>query len=233
MDVVGVSLRVVDAVGYAERRDALSHDWCHLLSSLKVIPLLIPNVLSDVSLFLDRMGVSALLLTGGNNIGTLPNEQTEREITDVSSERDGTERELIRWALKRRIPLLGICRGMQMINVFFEGSLVRDLSKTREDPECHVAVNHPIELVEPAFQELLGISYSVTNSYHEQTVTLGTLAPSLRPFALTSGNVVEGLYHPEYPILGIQWHPERPNQASAIDKFLIEGWLERRKLPCG
>ena len=117
--IVGVSLRVVEATGYVEPRDAISHDWIRFLALHGMTPLLIPNVLSAPVDYIERMNVSALLLSNGNSVGPL--DDTERRLVgdDASVERDSTERALIDFAIESGMPLLGVCRGMQMIQTYF------------------------------------------------------------------------------------------------------------------
>ena len=104
--IIGISLRVTNAEKYVEKRDSLSHDWSIVLQQLGFHPLLIPNTISDVSAFLDDMKVSGLILSGGDNIGDEPL-------------RDQIEKKIIDHAVSNEIPLIGICRGMEIINSFF------------------------------------------------------------------------------------------------------------------
>ena len=208
MKIVGVSLRVV-LDEHNESRDAISHDWIRLLSSYNVQPLLICNTGIDLPELLGEIKVSAFLLSNGNNIGE-------------SAERDETERKIIEYAIEHKVPLLGVCRGMQMINVYFGGN-VCDLKDN-----AHVATNHQIEIIEHRIY--LGATGASVNSFHKQAVTMSTISPSLKPFALADDEIVEGLYHPSLPIIGIQWHPERDNPSKGIDNILIKSWLNQTEL---
>ena len=60
------------------------------------------------------------------------------------------------------------------------------------------------------------------NSFHTHVVLVDCLSSSLQAFAISEGSVVEGFYHEELPIIGIQWHPERPNNCQLENKILIE-----------
>jgi len=231
-DLVGVSLRVIESTGYHETRDAISHDWVSLLSQYWVIPLLVSNALPNLLEILEKLQISALLLSSGNNVGPLDEDERGMQISDVSNERDKTEREIVDFAIEHRVPLLGVCRGMQMLNTYFGGRIVRDLTEICGSPNAHVSTNHHIEFIDPDYRHRLGTSNASTNSFHCQAVSLSTLSSQLCPFALADDGIVEGLYHPNLPIWGIQWHPERANPAREVDRILIETWLGRRKSIC-
>ncbi len=225
--IVGISLRVVEATSYKEPRDSISHDWIRYLSAYGVTPVLIPNVLSNISEFIKSIKPSALILSNGNNI--CPQNESERQvgIDDISLDRDHTERELISYSIDNRLPLLGICRGMQMLNIYFGGSLLRNLSDLCGSSTVHANVSHEIQIDDMILKDELEPKDLVTNSYHNQAVTLSTLSPQLKTFVMSGHGVVEGIYHPNLPIAGIQWHPERPGSTEQVDKILFNALLRQ------
>lgn len=216
--IVAVSMRVVENSTYPEIRDAISHDWVRLLDTLPVTPVFVPNVLSNPAAYLRDIGAKGLILTGGGDLGPLPDEPNHKELTP---DRDRTENELLTSAVDRGLPVLGVCRGLQVLNVHFGGGLVRDLSSTGQ----HVDIEHELEIVASPPWGNLGAKHLITNSFHSQGVCLSNLAPELKAFAMASGDVVEGLYHPDLPVLAVQWHPERPNPASKQDQALLQHWI--------
>lgn len=225
--IVGISLRVVEATNYKEPRDSISHDWIRYLSRYDVTPVLIPNVLSNVSEFIKSIKPSALILSSGNNISPQNKNERQEGIDDVSLDRDHTEREIIQYAIDNRVPLLGVCRGMQMLNVYFDGSLLRNLTDLCGTSAVHANATHEIEIDEMRINDMLNPDDLVTNSYHNQAVTLSTLSSQLETFVMTGYEVVEGLYHPNLPIAGIQWHPERPGSTEQVDKILFNALLSQ------
>lgn len=225
--IIGVSLRVVEAAGYQEHRDEISHDWIRFLSSYDIIPVLIPNNLPDVNEFVRDLKLSALLLSNGNNISPLNDEEERLDMDDVSIDRDNTERELISFAVSNQIPLIGICRGMQMLNVYFGGKMVRNLSDVCGISKPHVANTHEIQFVDVHMKRQLQFNNMITNSFHNQGVTSDTLSLQLRPFAMADHGVVEGVYHPDLPIAGIQWHPERAGSSVEADSVLFKTFMNQ------
>ncbi len=218
--IIAVSMRIVASATYHEQRDAISHDWVSFLEHMSVTPVFVPNTLRDPSGYLDRVGARGLILTGGDDLGKLPGEPYT---LSSPSERDQTERTLLSHAISQDLPVLGVCRGLQVINVYFGGALDRDLDSLGR----HVNTTHPVDIVSKPSANAQDIGEVVTNSYHSQGVVLTGLAPELEAFALSPGNVVEGLYHPERDIVAIQWHPERPNPAADLDRALFQDWLVR------
>jgi len=117
---------------------------------------------------------------------------------------------LIELALSERIPILGVCRGMQMINIHFGGKLI--------PIQNHVKTEH--ELYPLSVGVGLGLKKSV-NSYHTFTIQREELAQCLKPIALDSEGNVEAFAHTAKPIFGIMWHPEREKPFDPSDMNLI------------
>ena len=105
-------------------------------------------------------------------------------------------------------PILGICRGHQLINVFFGGSLYQDIAES----ELHKRQNdkdnaHVVSAVEGSIlAELYGESFSVNSAHHQAIKELGA---GLRATAYWNGQYIEAIEHGGLPILAVQWHPER------------------------
>jgi putative glutamine amidotransferase len=83
-----------------------------------------------------------------------------------------------------------------------------------------------VEIVDPSYRDRLGVDAFSTNSFHNQGVTEETLAPDLRVIALSHAGVVEALYHPDLPVLGTQWHPERASPDPLVGAELFRVWLD-------
>lgn len=217
--IVAVSMRVTEASGYYEPRDAISHDWIPYLESKGQSPLLIPNRLANPGEYLRQFNVDALLLTGGNDL--VIHEATDMASDEASACRDRTELNLLETAIRDRLPVFGVCRGMQLINTYFGGRICRDLKPHGN----HVAVEHEILLAPDKLDCLRGIDRVETNSFHNQGVLESDMGNDLDVFATAANGVVEGIVHQSLPIVAVQWHPERPNPAESLDDVLIEHWL--------
>lgn len=216
---VAVTQRVVEDTRIRERRDALSHDWTARLARWGALPLLVPNTWPQPEHLLEVWDAAAVLLTGGNTpaLTELPPNLTR----DSSPERDGVERKLIDEALRRGIPVLGVCRGAEMLNLHL-GGRVAPVPRSGS----HAGVFHPIA---PVAMESGGpaidFGAATVNSYHDLQIALPDLAADLRPFALAPDRTVEGFYHPRLPVLGVMWHPERAGPRCAPLDTLLSGVL--------
>jgi putative glutamine amidotransferase len=180
-------MRITQAEGYMEPRDALAQAWgtflAHALPDAVWLP--VPNLggASTVQ-YCQRWGVNRLILTGGEDVGQ-------------SQLRDATESSLVRWAELTDMPLLGICRGMQLMCLRAGVELKR--------VECHVATRH----------SLAGMLTGEANSFH-------TLAPAECPagfeaLATAPDGVLEAIRHMTLKWEGWMWHPEREPQPNPRD----------------
>ena len=221
--IVGITARCIQSGGSAnEERDCLSHDWWQLLSRLGVTPVLIPNRLPSPANFLNSTRITHVLLSSGNNLQPLHGETVN--FGDYYPQRDQIEMELLSIAQKKGIPVFGVCRGLQMINRFFGGGISRNLSERLGKPKPHVTNSHPVRILTPEMKQLIGPTLDV-NSYHDQGITRDQVASPIEVFALSDDDIVEGACHPDLPILGIMWHPERPHGSSEQSNSLLQSWL--------
>lgn len=214
-----LTMRVELSGSPEERRDAISHDWLACLDALGWTPVLLPNRPSQVIAMLERERPEACILSGGNDVGPVD----ARDVSGASAapERDAVEREVLRYAVDRGCPVLGVCRGMQMINVFFGGRLIRDLTGLAPATGSHAGTLHRLTLTHATFRTWAGAPEIESNSFHRNGVTAETLAPTLRVMA-QCGPVIEAVAHTTLPIVGIQWHPERDRSAVRLDNRLFE-----------
>ncbi|NLX11792.1 MAG: type 1 glutamine amidotransferase [Chloroflexi bacterium] len=213
-------------------RDLLQHTYLPYLMPFGIIPVLIPNVLPDPAAYADALGIEALILTGGGDVDPAHYHQPLNGSDNISPARDATELRLLARAVERGCPVLGICRGMQVINVFFGGGLVQDIPTQIGRAVNHDNAEHAVRIVDPDLARLLAAGRLTVNSFHHQGVTAATLAPPLDVFALCDDDgMIEGIRHPAHPILGVQWHPERSSPSAEADRRLIEAVLHRRLWP--
>jgi putative glutamine amidotransferase len=217
-------------VGRKERHyDIMEHSYILYFQRLGIIPVLIPNTIKDLRLYMDSFSVQGVILTGGNDISPQLYGQHSAACKNVSEIRNQIESELLQVAIEKGLPVLGICRGMQFINVFFGGCLVQDIQSEVQGAINHAGSQHPVRITNSAVGQILGTTELTVNSFHNQGVTIDSLAPTIDVFAISiQDGLVEGIKHPHYPILGIQWHPERPSLSTQYDLGLIQNFIRGR-----
>ncbi len=164
--------------------------------------------------------VDALILTGGGDVDPRRYGGSVEEATDVDPGRDEAEIALVRLAQRRQIPVLGVCRGLQVLVVAFGGTLRDDLGMSHLLPEA----GHPVA-VDPDSQlhNLLGERRAVS-SVHRHAV--GDPGPGWRPTAWADDGVIEAAEWAggrAWPVLGVQWHPELDDPTGPA----LFGWLVR------
>jgi putative glutamine amidotransferase len=206
---VGVTMRLAPAASYPEPRDALSHDFTRMLEQLDARFTLIPNGLADPVRFFRRAGCDALLLTGGDDLG--------------NSARDEVENALLSHAVAERLPVLGVCRGLQHVARFFGAPLCRELSAA-PGAGPHVAVEHSVQL-SGRMQRLFATEARAVNSFHAHAVLVRDLPTVLELGAQAAGGLVEGVVHRELPLWAVQWHPERTSPDATGEARLLRHFL--------
>jgi len=220
-------MRVVEAQAYRETRDALSHDWYVFARSYGMVPVLLPNAPGEAAQYAANLQLQGIILTGGNNVAPQTcGDAPGPPVDDAYVERDETEAVLIDYAIDAGLSVLGVCRGMQMLNVHFGGRLLRDIRGARGTTVNHVAATHPVDLAAPALAREMGSRIVEVNSFHNQGLAAEQLSGDFVCFALSEADgIVEGMVHCELPIIGVQWHPERRNPGTGLDRALVKRFL--------
>lgn len=189
--------------------------------------IIVPNSTKNIKYFLNKLPITHIILSGGNDISPEFYGVKSICLKDCSIKRDVLEKSILNFAVKKRIPVLGICRGMQFINVFFGGKLTQNIAEESNQNKCLLHTNtHFIKLVNKNLSTVLQADRFKINSYHNQGITINNLAGSLQVFALSEDDkIIEGLFHKNYPIIGVQWHPERDCAPKKLDNILIKNFI--------
>tara|TARA_A100001015_G_C15034098_1_gene734962 strand:- start:3088 stop:3675 length:588 start_codon:yes stop_codon:yes gene_type:complete len=175
-----------------ETRDSLDNRWLFFMDKCYIMPVLIPNKKNILRNYISDFQCDGIILSGGGNIHSLGGDKR----------RDDIETLLIEYSIKKNIPLIGVCRGMQKIQDFFGISLEKVEGHVQEKQEIYI--NKKIHKV---------------NSFHNY----GTFQnnDNFEIWAMGKDKVIKAIKHKKFQISGIMWHPERisPNRQFDINFF--------------
>ncbi len=206
-------------------RDFLYSDYAVFFEKFGVTLVLIPNAVEKIEDYFDRVSADGVILSGGNDLSSEFTGQPVVDIRNASMLRDRQEKKILDCAVGRKLPVLGICRGMQFINCYFGGSLTQNLSRDPSE-DIHIAKTHAISFCDKKAVDFFNTDHIEVNSYHHQGVYRGQVSPQLGVMAISAkDDVVEGLFHPRLPIAAVQWHPERKGPSFEYDSRLINAFI--------
>ena len=199
----GISMRVTNSNDYNESRDSISIDWSnYMISSFPSSQFLfIPNIQKNVRDYIQSYEINTIILTGGDDLNS-------------QSRRDKTELILIEYALQNKIPIIAVCRGLQLVHKYFGGLLVKGDKKFIQE---HKVKKHTVYLDDGSSRKV--------NSYHSNYIKEQTISSKFEIFArCKTDNTVEGLKSER--ILAMMWHPEREKKIEDWNKELILRFLK-------
>ena len=198
---IGITMRMTKAQGYHELRDTIAQDWSRYIQFIfpEANYFFIPNIEENAVTFCKKKNINILILTGGDNIG-------------LYKKRDNTELALLDFMIKSKLPVIGICRGMQLMHYYYGGTF----EKVNADFENeHRATMHNI---------LFNGKLMKVNSYHNLKINEATLSKKLIVKARhTEDSSIEAFKGEK--LLGLMWHPERERKFSNKTKEIIIKFL--------
>lgn len=164
---------------------------------------------------------NGFIIPGGKDLSPiLYNESRRFKIELEEQERINFEISLLHEIIKNKKPVLGICYGMQLINVFFRGTLYQDIEHQFKKSKLHSEGSHKIRIEYNPYVE--AGEYLVESSHHQAIKDLGL---GIKPFAYAPDGIIEALYLENFKFLmGVQWHPEKTE--NNVSKHLLKIFIE-------
>jgi putative glutamine amidotransferase len=234
---------IIGITGYADRSArppnvsvfALARTYVYAVAAAGGAPVILPPYLEPSHLRRTLNGVDGLILSGGGDIyPSFFGEKDQGLLWRVDDERDRTEIALAKWALAEGIPVLAICRGVQVLNVASGGTLIQDIPTQVENPLSHSSVAgrpvpriaHPVEVESNTrLATLIGAGTVGVNSAHHQAAK--SIGSDLVATARAPDGVIEGLEAPDHRFcIGVQWHPEAMVEETPVMLELFQGLVE-------
>jgi len=198
-------------------RHCLSDTYSRSIIASGGIPVIIPSAIEDVGSLFDTL--DGIVFSGGGDLDpSLFGADRHPETDGIDAERDAFELAAAREAVARDIPTLGICRGIQVINVALGGTLFQDIDsevpsaiehRQHKEGKDRDDLGHLVSLAPGAhpLRDILGKDSLQTNSFHHQAVKVP--AHELEVIATTADGIIEAMWYPGMRFgLAVQWHPE-------------------------
>ena len=190
----------------------IKQDYLQAIIAAQGIPVLLPPVpIEDIEMQLDM--IDGLMIIGGCDVNPLLYHENPLPLLgETDYPRDLYEIALIKKAIQKNIPIFGVCRGLQVINVAFGGTLYQDLSyapqkillhSQKERREC---ASHTINIQENSFLYPIFQDRGYVNSFHHQAID--QLGKGLKAVAYSEDQMIEAIEHISLPITAVQFHPE-------------------------
>ncbi len=207
--------------------DILERSYGEYFDRFDVNLIPVPNVGRVLKKYFHQLKVEGIILSGGGDVHPSLYGGDLAYPGNYSPERDETEKSLLEIAIEEDIPVLGICRGMQLINVHFGGQLIQSIKTDVANAVDHVSTKHRVTISEDSITSRLGANTAEVNSYHNQGFTRDQLSTEFVPFAVSEDQTIEGIYHPKRAIAAVMWHPERSRPPIPLNEILIRAFVSR------
>ncbi len=178
--------------------DFIDHYWINYFKLKKFSFFSVPNI-NNYKINFSKKKIKLIILPGGNNVFSKDK---------ISKTRLKIEFNLIKYAIRNNIPILGICRGMQVINLFFKGR--------QNKVNGHMRTKHKIFFKKKIFNK----KTLIVNSYHNFGISSKKISKKLQIIAVDKDDNVEILKHKKNNIYGFMWHPERNKTYKELNKII-------------
>ena len=202
---IGITQRVELIKSYNERRDCLDQNWFSFFEKLNINVIPIPNSLRSPISFVKNNDIKGFILSGGNDLSFFPN------ANNTAPERDRTEILILDYSKEKGLPVLGVCRGLQIINFFLNGN--------QKKSNNHVGVEQKVVALS---EKKIFSDYDKVKCYHNYVIPIEDLSDDLEAILISNDKCIEAFQHKQLPWIGIMWHPERETPIRELDIELIK-----------
>lgn len=191
MKKIAITQRLISENEHGEIRECLDIRWGNLLMELNMIPIILP-INYDFKKIIEECGIDGVILSGGNDLSKFSENM-------LSAKRDRFEKEILEYSILNKIPILGVCRGMQLIGDYFGATFQKVIH--------HVGTQHPLQINQESKYAFYLNQIEQVNSYHNYAID--SAVQNMLTVATTMDGDIEAIEHFSERVLGIMWHSER------------------------
>jgi putative glutamine amidotransferase len=206
MKKIAITQRLIENNSYYEIREALDINYCKFVQACGFLPIVLSYEV-DFKKYFDEIKIDGVMLTGGNDLNSInPN--------DLSKKRDDFEKEILEYCISEDIPILGICRGMQLIAEYFGSHLIK--VENEVNTRSKLLVNETSKYVKE-LKEIKEI-----NSFHNFAIE--NLSNDFIVSAKNNVNIIKAIEHKNKKIFAQMWHSEREKKFKNEEISLIRNF---------
>lgn len=233
-----IGLALSNRVKSKKTYSVINNDYIKAVQKAGGVPILIPfsDNIENIKMLTDK--IQGIIFTGGEDISPLTyNEDPIKEVECIIEERDRFELELFKEVYEKKIPILGICRGLQIINVALGGNLYQDIYTQISDCNGHSPKHvsrsnlyHSVKIEKGTkLFDIFKTEDLKVNSFHHQSVK--KLGSDLKITAVSNDGIVEGIETlTEKYLVAVQWHPENLVQRHGEFLKLFQSLIDNAKM---
>lgn len=230
-------LAVETGIFSGTERIYVNRDYVDSVLRAGATPLLLPIIADQEAIFQQMSACDALIFSGGQDVHPHHyNEEPSHFLEAVCYERDLYEMAALRFAIQQKMAIFGICRGLQLMNVAFGGTLYQDIAK--QIPEGSLAhsqkarkdeITHAVDLADESWlQRIFKKKTLMTNSFHHQAIK--DLAPEFRAIAWAKDGIIEAIEkNDDSCVVAVQWHPEMMTEKHSDMHLLFCAFVDEVK----
>jgi len=213
---VGITVRITKEK--TVMKQFVNSPYLEAIKKYKLIPIILPVEEESYQELIKLC--DGFIIAGGADIDPKYYNEPITLSTGIEEKMDLLDKAVYEYAVKNKKPLFGICRGLQVINVFAGGSLHQDLGALNEVHQDK-PLGHTIKLEKNKLFENFSASIASVNSYHHQAIK--DLAPDYLVDATSEDKIIEAISHKTLPIMAFQWHPEKDE--SLINDYVFQYFI--------
>lgn len=211
----------------------LSDKYVKAILDAGAYPIVVPVIDDDEAIKSIITKIDALVLSGGQDVNPkFYNEDPLEKLGNICTRRDEFDFKLIKYAMELKKPILGICRGMQILNVYFGGNLYQDLSYCKnyfvkhDQNAKYYEATHSLHIKEDSFLYDIADKETFVNSFHHQAIR--KLANDFKVIARAKDEVIEAIEYMKEDnfILAVQFHPEMMFEKHEFSRKIFKSFIE-------